>query len=124
VPIENRGLRHVHLLVSDQPRSMEFYRRVFGLEESFRDGSIVFLHSPGVQDDLALHQAETPEERVRVGQLGGFEHFGITVRDRARLDEAIALVREAGGELVDQGEHAPGVPYAYVTDPDGYVIEL
>jgi catechol 2,3-dioxygenase-like lactoylglutathione lyase family enzyme len=103
---------------------MDFYHRVFGLEESFRDGSIVFLHSPGVEDDLALHQAETPEERARVGQLGGFEHFGITVKDRARLDEAIVLVQAAGGELVDPGEHAPGVPYAYVADPDGYVIEL
>jgi catechol 2,3-dioxygenase-like lactoylglutathione lyase family enzyme len=124
VPIENRGIRHVHMLVADQARSVEFYRQVFGLEESFRDGSIVFLHSPGVADDLALHQAETAEELARVGQLGGFEHFGITVSDRDRLDEAIALVRAAGGKLLSQGEHAPGVPYAYIADPDGYVIEL
>jgi hypothetical protein len=26
--------------------------------------------------------------------------------------------------LVDKGEHAPGIPYAYVSDPDGYVIEI
>jgi hypothetical protein len=25
---------------------------------------------------------------------------------------------------VEKGEHAPGVPYAYVSDPDGYVIEI
>ncbi len=46
------------------------------------------------------------------------------MQDRTHLDEAIALVLEAGGALVDKGEHAPGVPYAYVTDPDGYVIEI
>jgi catechol 2,3-dioxygenase-like lactoylglutathione lyase family enzyme len=59
-----------------------------------------------------------------VGQHGGFEHFGITVKDRERLDDAIALVIEAGGELLDKGEHAPGIPYAYVSDPDGYTIEI
>jgi len=70
------------------------------------------LRSPGGQDDLALHLAQTDEERARVGHQGGYEHFGITVRDRDRLDEAIALVIDHGGKLVDKGEHAPGVPYA------------
>ena len=40
------------------------------------------------------------------------------------LEEAIALAIEAGGQLVDKGEHAPGIPYAYISDPDGYVIEI
>ncbi len=103
---------------------MAFYHQVFGMEVGFADGSILFLHSPGGRDDLALHQAHTPEEQARVGQQGGAEHFGITVKDRSRLDEAVALVRQAGGELIERGEHSPGVPYAYVSDPDGYVIEL
>jgi len=30
----------------------------------------------------------------------------------------------AGGTLIERGEHAPGVPFAYVKDPDGYLIEL
>jgi len=30
----------------------------------------------------------------------------------------------AGGRLVARGEHAPGIAFAYVADPDGYVIEL
>src|SRR5437879_1992028 len=29
-----------------------------------------------------------------------------------------------GGTLLDRGEHAPGVPDAYVTDQDGYGIDL
>jgi catechol 2,3-dioxygenase-like lactoylglutathione lyase family enzyme len=122
--VETLGLRHLHLLVGDQARSVEFYRHVFGMEVSFQDGSILFLHSPGRADDLALHQAETEEEKARVGQSVGVEHFGITVADRDRLSEAVALVEEAGGALIDRGEHALGVPYAYVHDPDGYVIEL
>ncbi len=124
MPVETRGVRHVHLLVSDHDRSTAFYGAVFGMEVAFRDGAILFLRSPGCTDDLALHLAETPEEKARVGDAGGMEHFGITVTDRDRLDEAVELVLAAGGGLLSRGEHAPGVPYAYVSDPDGYVIEI
>lgn len=122
--IETLGIRHVHLLVADHDRSLAFYKAVFGMEVGFRDGNILFLHSPGRRDDLALHLAVADAERARVGDQGGYEHFGITVKDRGQLDEAIALVIEAGGQLVEKGDHAPGVPYAYVADPDGYVIEV
>jgi catechol 2,3-dioxygenase-like lactoylglutathione lyase family enzyme len=122
--VETHGIRHVHLLVSDHARSVSFYRDVFGMEVGFQDGDILFLHSPNGRDDLALHRAVTNDEKARVGRRGGYEHFGITVKDREKLDECIALVIAAGGILVDKGEHAPGVPYAYIADPDGYVIEI
>ena len=37
---------------------------------------------------------------------------------------AIDEIEAAGGRLVKRGQHAPGVPFAYVKDPDGYTIEL
>ena len=120
------GIRHVHLLVADLVRSMAFYADAFGMEERFRDGEIVFMSTPGGGDSLALHLAMADEERTRVGQSGGFEHFGIHLPDRspAAVDEAVELVKKAGGRLLDRGEHAPGVPYAYVADVDGYAIEI
>ena len=124
VAVETRGIRHVHLMVAEQDRSVRFYREVFGMEVGFRDGNIVFLHSPNRPDDLALHLAVTDSEKARVGDQGGYEHFGITVKDRSQLDACIALAVAAGGTLVDKGEHAPGVPYAYIADPDGYIIEV
>ena len=93
------------------------------MEELFTKDDIVFLCSAGPRDDLALHEASTDEERAGVGQPGGVDHFGITVVDRPRLGEAMVVVVRAGGGLLRQGEHAPGVPFAYVSDPDGYVIE-
>ena len=30
----------------------------------------------------------------------------------------------AGGRVVQRGEHAPGLKFAYVTDPDGNMLEL
>ena len=120
------GIRHVHLLVAEHERSIGFYRDVFGMKESFRDGPIVFLSTPGGGDSLALHLATTDAERERVGEQGGYEHFGIHLPHRSAeaIDAAVARVTAAGGRLVERGEHAPGVPYAYVADLDGYAIEL
>lgn len=49
---------------------------------------------------------------------------GLRLKPDVDLDAAITEVVEAGGRLVKRGEHAPGAPYAYVVDPDGYLIEL
>jgi catechol 2,3-dioxygenase-like lactoylglutathione lyase family enzyme len=120
------GIRHVHLLVADHDRAVAFYRRVFSMEERFRDGPIVFLGTPNGGDSLALHLATTDEERERVGQQGGWEHFGIHLSDRsaAGVDAVVERARQAGGQLLDRGEHAPGVHYAYLADLDGYTIEI
>ena len=120
------GIRHVHLLVAEHDRAIAFYRDVFGMEECFRDGPIVFLGTPDGGDSLALHLATTDDERERIGQQGGWEHFGIHLPDRSAegVEAAVQRVKEAGGELLGRGEHAPGVPYAYVTDLDGYAIEI
>jgi catechol 2,3-dioxygenase-like lactoylglutathione lyase family enzyme len=120
------GIRHVHLLVAEHERAISFYRDVFGMEEQFRDGPIVFLGTPDGGDSLALHLASTDGERARVGQQGGWEHFGIHLPDRSSqaVDAAVARVQSAGGTLLSRGEHSPGFPYAYVTDLDGYAIEL
>jgi predicted enzyme related to lactoylglutathione lyase len=42
----------------------------------------------------------------------------------ADIDAAVAEVDGAGGKVLRRGEFAPGLPYAYVADPDGYEIEL
>jgi catechol 2,3-dioxygenase-like lactoylglutathione lyase family enzyme len=120
------GIRHVHLLVAEHDRAIAFYRDVFGMEERFRDGPIVFLGTPDGGDSLALHLATTDDERERIGQQGGWEHFGIHLPDRSAegVEAAVQRVKEAGGELLGRDEHAPGVPYAYVTDLDGYAIEI
>ena len=40
------------------------------------------------------------------------------------VDAAVERVKAAGGRVLDRGEHAPGVHYAYVADLDGYAIEI
>ena len=61
---------------------------------------------------------------VLAGNTGGIAHFGFRLADPRDIDDAIAEVERAGGRLLRRGEFAPGFPYAYVADPDGYEIEI
>jgi catechol 2,3-dioxygenase-like lactoylglutathione lyase family enzyme len=119
--ITSRGLNHINLNVSDIKRSLEFYQEAFGLEVRFWEGPhMVFLGSPGVQDLITLCEVD---RGAPIGS-GGVSHFGFALGGKDRLEEGVRQVERAGGRLLDRGEHAPGVPYAYLADPDGYVIEL
>ena len=121
--IKTEGLTHIHLVVRDLNRSVRFYREVFGMTERFRVGpNMVFLSTPGSRDLITLNRDEA--ESANACKNGGIAHFGFRLVDRSQLDAAIDAVERAGGRLVSRGEHAPGVPYAYVADPEGYVIEL
>ena len=119
--VRTKGLYHIHLIVRNMKRSLRFYRSVFGMEEQFRAGKdMVFLNTPGSKDLITLH--EDPDASDIAGTSGGIAHFGFALK--GDLDAAIEEVRNAGGKLLARGEHSPGTPYAYVADPDGYIIEL
>ena len=92
------------------------------MEAQFRDGEIVFTGTLGGGDSLALHVAMADDDRARVGNHGGGEHFGIHLPDRspAPIDRAVDLVKNAGARI----HHAASVPYDYVADVDGYAIDI
>lgn len=121
--VHTKGLYHIHLIVRDLERSLRFYQEVFGMTEQFRAGpKMVFLSTPGSDDLITLN--EDPAEAQHAGVNGGVGHFGFKLLEGSDLSAAIAEVEAAGGKLLRRGEHAPGAAYAYVEDPDGYVIEL
>jgi catechol 2,3-dioxygenase-like lactoylglutathione lyase family enzyme len=121
--IATQGLTHVHLVVRDLERSLRFYTGAFGMQERFRDGPhMVFLNTPGSRDLITLNG--DPAEAHLAGTAGGIGHLGFRLCNPADLDAAIAEVEAAGGKLVGRGERGGGARFAYVSDPDGYVIEL
>jgi len=123
--LKTEGLTHLHLLVRDLQRSLQFYTQAFGLQERFRDGpAMVFLRTPGWRDTITLNQRESPEELDRTGKAGGIDHFGFRLVEGTDLDQAIQVVEQHGGRLVRRGTHPSGEEFAYVQDPDGYLIEL
>jgi catechol 2,3-dioxygenase-like lactoylglutathione lyase family enzyme len=120
--IRTEGLTYLHLAVRDLDQSLRFYQGVFGMKELFReDEGMVFLRTPGATDTVTLRRSASSD---RPGDCGGIGHFGFRLVDEGDLNRAVEEVELAGGRLVRRGEHPDGQPFAYVTDPDGYVIEL
>jgi catechol 2,3-dioxygenase-like lactoylglutathione lyase family enzyme len=83
---------------------------------------MVFLSTPGTDDLITLNQDDA--EREQAGRSGGISHFGFKLQPGSDLDAAAREVERGGGRMVSRGEHVPGVPFVYVSDPDGYLIEL
>ena len=120
-PIKAEGFNHLHINVRDLARSIRFYKEAFGLKVGFSAGKdLTFMVPQGRGHSLALHEVG-PDEPV--GMAGGFQHFGFKL-DFNDHDRAIKQVEKAGGKLISRGKHGGKSPYAYVSDPDGYVIEL
>ncbi|MGO9606076.1 MAG: VOC family protein [Candidatus Binataceae bacterium] len=129
--IRTRGLSHINLNVSDLERSMRFYQEVFGLELLHRYegpmgphpwGQQVALSTPGANDVIAL--SHVPEKPVGPG---GLDHFGLNLLSDDDVERAIIEVERAGEKLIRRGsDEVDGIleHFAYLKDPDGYVIEL
>jgi lactoylglutathione lyase len=129
--IRTIGLAHINLNVSDIERSVRFYRDLFGLEVLMEyegpmgehpTGRQVALSTPGANDVLAL--SAIPGVPI---DAGGINHFGFTLVSNDDIDDAVLQVQRAGGKLIKRSKsEQDGIveDNAYVSDPDGYVIEL
>lgn len=117
--VKTYGLTHIALAVQDPERALHFYQQVFGVQEYFRDESTIHGKTPGAQDVITFVRRTD-----LVGQSGGIIHFGFRLTDPADIDRAVQAVQDAGGKILQQGEFAPGFPFAFVQDPDGYEVEI
>lgn len=105
------------LPVRDLDRAARFYADAFGLEQVYRSEGICFMGSAGSDSSFGL--LLDPEHAG-----AGPQNVGLHVDHAVAPDDAVRDVEAAGGTIVERGEHAPGVPYARIADPDGNVIEI
>ena len=117
--IKTHGLTHISLNVRDPERSLRFYEQVFGVKEYYRDSNSIQALGPGPHDVIAFDK-----KAAKAGKAGGIAHFGFRLVDPKDIETAVEEVKRAGGTIIEQGEFAPGLPYAFVKDPDGYEIEI
>ncbi len=117
--MKTQGLNHLQIAVSNLERSLSFYTGLLGMRELFWEGALVFLQSMEGNDIITLRATEGPVD----GGTGGVQHFGFAVR---REDHAAAVeeARRFGSEVLGVGQHGSDTLYAYIRDPDGYVIEI
>ena len=116
---------HVGLRVSDLPRSLAFYRAVgytvVGTVEGTPPGTLSMLKLP---DDpfVAIELVHDPAQ-VNAGPGAGLNHLVIQVES---LDAAHASLAAKGIAADPAGlpGGADGPRTSWITDPDGYRIEL
>jgi catechol 2,3-dioxygenase-like lactoylglutathione lyase family enzyme len=117
--IKTHGLTHIALAVRDAERAFRFYHDVFGMEAYWRGEGEIHASTPGCSDVITfLTSTQHP------GESRGIIHFGFRLTSPDDIDEAVDAVERAGGTLLRRGEFGPGLPYAYVADPDGYEVEI
>ncbi len=109
----------MNLVVRDVERSVRFYQEVFGAEPYWREEGVAHVTTPGNHDVITFEQ-----KPQGAGESAGIAHFGFRLIDPKDIDHAVHEVERAGGRLLRRGEFAPGFPYAYVSDPDGYEVEI
>ena len=81
----------------------------------YEEGGFIQAHTPGSRDVLVF------ERKPRhAGRSGGVQPFGFRLRHPGGIAQALAAIRSAGGTIGDHEEFAPGEPYVFFVDPDGY----
>ena len=122
----------VRLQVADLVRSLEWYRRVLGLEPLDREphdrvphdrsGRVARLAAPGVGTPLVeLHERPGATPVPRRGRLGLY-HYAILLPDRSALGRFLRHLSEIG-ERAGMSDHFVSEA-VYLTDPDGLGIEV
>jgi catechol 2,3-dioxygenase len=122
----------VRLQVADLARSLEWYRRVLGLEPLDRSprhgkaldrpGRVARLSAPGAEAPLVeLHERPGAAPVPRRGRLGLY-HYAILLPDRPSLGRFLRHLTEIG-ERAGMSDHFVSEAL-YLTDPDGLGIEV
>lgn len=113
---------HLGLRVSDLERSLAFYTALgftqLGSVPETQFGSLTMLKLP---DDpfVSLELVHDPARPVT--DTGAVNHLVVQVDD---LDAAIADLAAKGVPAEPPADLAPGMRTSWLTDPDGYKIEL
>ena len=118
---------HSMIRVLDEARSVEFYRKAFGLEVAdrfvFDSFTLVYLRAPASDFELELTINHERTEPYEPGD--GYGHIAFVVDD---LDGEHKRFSEAGLEprkIVEfERDGALMAKFFFVQDPDGYQIEV
>lgn len=115
---------HAALWVSDLDESVEFYCDGVGLEfsrEFTTDG--VINHFLTGESDAELQLKHDPDRHVEA-PTDGFDHVALGVTDVEATVEHLESTWESEIRKPPTVLEDTGSTIAFVTDPDGYVVEL
>ena len=108
---------HVHVAVDDLSRSIGFYSAMFASEPAV------------VKSDYAKWMIEDPRVNFAIstrGRAPGLDHLGIQVETGDELQDVYARLRQAGGNMIEQGQTAccyARSEKSWIEDPAGIAWE-
>jgi catechol 2,3-dioxygenase-like lactoylglutathione lyase family enzyme len=88
---------HVHVSVNDIPQSIGFYSALFAAQPAV------------IKPDYAKWMLDDPRVNFAISTRGrepGLDHLGIQVENPGELNEVYARLRQAGGNIIEQGQTA------------------
>ncbi|MCI4660631.1 MAG: VOC family protein [Neomegalonema sp.] len=118
---------HSMIRVLDERRSVEFYRRAFGLEIAdrldFDTFTLVYLSNGESEFELELTVNKGRAEPYALGN--GYGHLAVSVADAAAEHARFEAEGLNPRKLVDFAPAGERIArFFFVADPDGYEIEV
>lgn len=120
-------LAHSMIRVIDEARSVDFYRRAFGLEIvnriEFAEFTLVYMahELDGFELELTINHGRT--EPYNLGD--GYGHLAVVVDNLQAEHERFTGEGFTVGKVVDfKNGNVPVARFFFATDPDGYKIEV
>ena len=120
-------LIHTMIRVIEEARSVAFYKNAFGLEVAdkldFENFTLIYLSNGETDFELELTVNKTQDGAYDLGN--GYGHMAVLVDDVAAEHARFITEGLAPRKLVDfQKNGVPIAKFFFVTDPDGYEIEV
>ncbi len=120
-------LAHSMIRVIDEARSVDFYRRAFGLEIvnriEFAEFTLVYMahELDGFELELTINHGRT--EPYTLGD--GYGHLAVVVDNLQAEHDRFTAEGFTVGKVVDfKNGNTPVARFFFATDPDGYKIEV
>jgi lactoylglutathione lyase len=123
-------IRHTMLPVSNMERTVDFYTRLLGMDvQRIRDvpernERVRYIGYGNEDDGPSLELIESVDSRGKAPLSPWTGHVALYVSDCYKLSEKL---KAEGVEFISgPGPNRPGGKdiYAFIKDPDGYIIEL
>lgn len=119
-------LEHACIRVMNLEKSLNFYKGALGLKEARRkdfpewEFTLVYLTDEDENFEIELTYNYSPENPYELGN--GFSHFALVVED---LEKSHGEHKKLEYEVTDlKGLPGTKPSYYFITDPDGYKIEI
>ncbi|RWD44920.1 VOC family protein [Mesorhizobium sp.] len=118
---------HTMIRVLDEARSIDFYRKAFGLDVAerldFETFTLVYLSNVEAGFEVELTVNKGSQERYALGD--GYGHLAVSVADLDSEHDRLGALGLSPKKIVEfNRDGALLARFFFIEDPDGYKIEV